>query len=207
LAGSTAALANAGTHAALFAALYAQLWVVYAKRPFAGPEQVLAYLGRYTHRIALTNNRLVSLDDETVRFRYPDYAAGNRRKVMALDAHEFIRRYLLHVLPKGFMRIRHHGLLGNRAKRYNLAQARTASNAPRPAAMNRTAAHDPPPRDRSTRQRSRTASPMRAALTTFQPSAIVKRIAIGHWTPIRAPHAPRHPRLLLPLPQPGAPRL
>jgi hypothetical protein len=133
VAGSTTALANARSRAALFAALRARPWVVYAKRPFAGPEQVLAYLGRYTHRIALTNNRLVSLDQHTVRFRYKDYAAGNRRKVMTLDAQEFIRRYLLHVLPKGFMRIRHYGLLGNRAKRYKLAQARTALNAPRPA--------------------------------------------------------------------------
>lgn len=132
LAGSSAALAEAGNRVALFAALRAQPWVVYAKRPFAGPEQVLNYLGRYTHRIALTNNRLVSLDDETVRFRYQDYASGNRRKVMALEAHEFIRRYLTHVLPKGFMRIRHYGLLGNRAKRYQLAQARAALNVPRP---------------------------------------------------------------------------
>jgi hypothetical protein len=132
LAGSTTALADAATRAALFAALRTQPWVVYAKRPFAGPEQVLQYLGRYTHRIALTNSRLVSLDDETVRFRYKDYAAGNHRKVMTLDAQEFIRRYLLHVLPKGFMRIRHYGLNGNRGKHHQLAQARAALNVPRP---------------------------------------------------------------------------
>jgi len=134
LAGSTTALADAGPRAALFAALYACPWVVYTKAPFAGPSQVLQYLGRYTHRIALTNNRLVSLDDEAVRFRYKDYAAGNRRKVIALDAQEFIRRYLTHVLPKGFMRIRHYGLNGNRAKRHKLAQARAAldDRAPEP---------------------------------------------------------------------------
>jgi hypothetical protein len=131
LAGSTTAWADTGHRAALFAALHTQPWVVYAKRPFAGPEQVLQYLGRYTHRIALTNSRLVSLDDETVRFRYQDYACGNRRKVMTLEAQEFIRRYLTHVLPKGFMRIRHYGLLGNRAKRHQLARARAALNAPR----------------------------------------------------------------------------
>ena len=130
LAGSTADLADAGSRAALFAALRAQPWVVYAKRPFAGPGQVLQYLGRYTHRIALTNSRLVSLDDETVRFRYKDYACGNRRKTMSLEAQEFIRRYLTHVLPKGFMRIRHYGLLGNRAKRHKLSAARAALNAP-----------------------------------------------------------------------------
>ena len=132
LARSTAALADARRRAALFAALHARPWVVYAKRPFAGPEQVLAYLGRYTHRIALTNSRLLSLDDHTVRFRYKDYASANRRKVMALDAQEFIRRYLRHVLPKGFMRIRHYGLLGNRAKHHKLARARAALAAPRP---------------------------------------------------------------------------
>jgi len=133
LGGSTALLADAARRAAFFTDLYAQPWVVYAKRPFAGPEHVLQYLGRYTHRIALTNNRLISLDDQAVRFHYKDYTHGNRRKVMTLDAQEFIRRYLLHVLPKGFMRIRHYGLLGNRAKRHKLAQARTALNAPRPA--------------------------------------------------------------------------
>jgi hypothetical protein len=132
LAGSTAALADAGSRAALFAALRAQPWVVYAKRPFAGPGQVLQYLGRYTHRIALTNNRLLSLDDETVRFRYKDYACGNRRKTMSLEAQEFIRRYLTHVLPHGFMRIRHYGLNGNRGKHHKLAQARAALNVPRP---------------------------------------------------------------------------
>lgn len=132
LRGVTAALAEAPHRAALFAVLRAQPWVVYAKRPFAGPEQVLQYLGRYTHRIALTNSRLVSLEDQTVRFRYRDYAAGNRRRVMALGAQEFIRRYLLHVLPKRFMRIRHYGLLGNRAKRHKLAKARAALNAPQP---------------------------------------------------------------------------
>ena len=130
LAGSTSALAGAGKRAGLFADLYAQPWVGYAKRPFAGPEQVLAYLGRYTHRIALTNNRLLSFDDHAVRFRYKDYAAGGRRKVMTLDAQEFIRRYLLHVLPTGFTRIRHYGLNANRAKRHRLAQARAALNAP-----------------------------------------------------------------------------
>ena len=132
LAASTAALAEARHRAAFFAALRAQAWVVYAKRPFAGPEQVLQYLGRYTHRIALTNNRLVSLSETEVRFRYKDYAHGNRRKVMALDAPEFLRRFLLHVLPRGFMRIRHYGLLGNRAKRHQLARARDALNCPSP---------------------------------------------------------------------------
>lgn len=135
LAGSSAAFAAARSRVALLAALRAQPWVVYAKRPFAGPEQVLQYLGRYTHRIALTNNRLLSLSETEVRFRYKDYASGSRRKTMSLEAQEFIRRYLLHVLPKGFMRIRHYGLLGNRAKRHQLAQARAALNAPPPQSV------------------------------------------------------------------------
>jgi hypothetical protein len=130
LAGSSARFTDARHRVALFTALHTQPWVVYAKRPFAGPDQVLQYLGRYTHRIALTNNRLVSLGEDSVRFRYKDYTHGNRRKVMALDAHEFIRRYLTHVLPRGFMRIRHYGLNANRAKRHKLGAARAALDAP-----------------------------------------------------------------------------
>ena len=105
-------------------------WVVYAKRPFAGPAQVLDYLGRYTHRVAISNHRLVSCNDIEVRFRYKDYAHGNRRKVMTLTPAEFLRRFLLHVLPTGFMRIRHYGILANRAKREKLAAARTALDHP-----------------------------------------------------------------------------
>jgi hypothetical protein len=105
-------------------------WVVYAKQPFGGPQQVLDYLGRYTHRVALSNNRLVNLEHKQVSFRYKDYAHGNRRKVLTLEAGEFIRRFLLHVLPRGFMRIRHYGILANRAKRLKLAQARTALDHP-----------------------------------------------------------------------------
>jgi hypothetical protein len=111
-------------------------WVVYAKPPFGGPAQVLDYLGRYTHRVAISNHRLVSCTDTEVRFRYRDYAHGNRRKVMTLASAEFIRRFLLHVLPSGFMRIRHYGILANHTKRAKLAAARTALDippAPQPA--------------------------------------------------------------------------
>ena len=124
--GSTSALAEPCERVRFVAGLRAKPWVVYAKRPFAGPEQVLDYLGRYTHRVAIANNRLLSVTDTEVRFRYQDYAHGNRRKVMTLDAQEFIRRFLLHVLPSGFMRIRHYGLLANRAKGVKLAAARAA---------------------------------------------------------------------------------
>ena len=127
-----AALVKLTVQAPLPAALRAKPWVVYAKRPFAGPEQVLEYLGRYTHRTAISNERLVSLEAESVRFRYKDYAHGNRRKVMQLEAVEFLRRFALHVVPRGFNRIRHYGLLANRSKRALLAQARAALDAPAP---------------------------------------------------------------------------
>ncbi len=118
----------------LLAALRAKPWLVYAKRPFAGPQQVLEYLGRYTHRTAISNERLLSAEGDSVRFRYKDYAHGARRKVMRLEGVEFLRRFALHVLPHGFNRIRHYGLLANRNKRSLLAQARTALATPTPSA-------------------------------------------------------------------------
>ena len=89
-------------------------WFVYAKPPFGGPAHVLRYLGRYTHRIAISNHRLTSFDGEKVTFRWRDYAHGNKQRLMTLDAVEFLRRFFLHVLPKGFVRIRRYGLLSNR---------------------------------------------------------------------------------------------
>jgi hypothetical protein len=130
LAGSTAALANSGAQRTLLSDLRKHPWVVYAKRPFAGPEPVLQYLGRYTHRTAISNERLLSTHAQTVRFRYKDYAHGDRRKVMELPAGEFLRRFTLHVLPTGFNRIRHYGLLANRNKRRLLCAARQALHAP-----------------------------------------------------------------------------
>ena len=99
-------------------------WVVYSKRPFAGPEQVLAYLGRYTHRIAISNNRLLSIDEGKVRFRWKDYRNGDRIATMTLSAEEFIRRFLLHVLPDGFQRIRYYGFLANRYREAKLTRCR-----------------------------------------------------------------------------------
>ena len=101
-------------------------WVVYAKRPFAGPAAVLAYLSRYTHRVAISNQRLLALDERGVTFRWKDYRAKGktRYKTMTLSADEFMRRFLLHVLPGGFHRIRHYGLLANAGRRENLARAR-----------------------------------------------------------------------------------
>jgi hypothetical protein len=100
--------------------------VVYAKPPFTGPEAVLAYLSRYTHRVAISNHRLLAFDETGVTFRYKDYRCDGpeRQRVMTLAAHEFIRRFLLHVLPRGFHRIRHYGLLASSARKANIARAR-----------------------------------------------------------------------------------
>lgn len=99
-------------------------WVVYAKRPFAGPQQVLDYVGRYTHRVAISNNRLLDIEKDQVRFRWKDYRTGDQNKVMTLSADEFIRRFLLHVLPSGLQRIRYYGLLGNRYRQEKLERCR-----------------------------------------------------------------------------------
>jgi hypothetical protein len=124
--GAHAGLAEAQAFAAFLAPLKRCEWVVYAKQPFAGPEQVLAYLSRYTHRIAISNRRLVSADASTVSFKYKDYRVDGpeRFEVMTLATGEFIRRFLSHVLPKGFHRIRHYGLLANGQRADNVAKAR-----------------------------------------------------------------------------------
>jgi hypothetical protein len=99
-------------------------WVVYAKKPFGSPQAVLDYLGRYTHRVALSNDRIVKVENGEVTLSYRDRKDGDRKKTMTLEAQEFIRRFLLHVLPDGFMRIRHFGFLANRSKKQALAQCR-----------------------------------------------------------------------------------
>ena len=128
--GEHAALADAGTFARWLAPLRQCEWVVYAKRPFAGPAAVLAYLSRYTHRVAISNSRLLAMDERGVTFRWKDYRAKGRtrHKTMTLGAEEFMRRFLLHVLPGGFHRIRHYGLLANGARTANLALARELLN-------------------------------------------------------------------------------
>ena len=99
-------------------------WVVYAKAPFAGPQQVLDYVGRYTHRVAISNHRLLDIDAGHVRFQWKDYRNKGQQKAMTLSAEEFIRRFLLHALPDGFQRIRYYGLLGNRYRQQKLARCR-----------------------------------------------------------------------------------
>jgi hypothetical protein len=107
-------------------------WVVYAKQPLGGPAQVLEYLGRYTHRVAISNDRILSMTGNTVCFRMRDSANGNRKKVVRMEAGEFIGRFLQHILPKGFKRIRHYGLIGPAHKAAKLAAARVALGAPVP---------------------------------------------------------------------------
>ena len=130
--GAHAALADTAAFTAWLAPLRQCEWVVYAKRPFAGPAAVLAYLARYTHRVAIANSRLITLDARGVTFKWKDYRAKGRTKykTMTLSATEFMRRFLLHVLPSGFHRIRHYGLIANAGRRDNLAKARELLNVP-----------------------------------------------------------------------------
>jgi hypothetical protein len=137
--GALAGLASSTAFAQQVAALRRLDWVVYAKRPFGGPEQVLAYLGRYTHRIAISNSRLIKLEDGQVSFRWRDYRHHDKVKMMMLAADEFIRRFLLHSLPDGFHRIRHYGFLANGHRAAKLARCRQLLATPPPA--------PPPPTD------------------------------------------------------------
>jgi hypothetical protein len=133
--GSAAYLADRRSFLRHLSPVRKKRWVVYAKAPFAGPEAVLAYLSRYTHRVAIANSRLIRLDESGVTFRYKDYRRDgtDRRQVMTLSAHEFIRRFLLHVLPRGFHRIRHYGLLAGSARKASLALARELLNVAAPS--------------------------------------------------------------------------
>ena len=136
--GEMAALASPAAFEALCRQARRIQWVVFVKPPFGGPEQVLKYLARYTHRVAISNRRLLSMEDGRVTFQYKDYADGNRIKVMTLEATEFIRRFLLHILPNGFVRIRQFGFLANRARRKRLALCRAllgAAAAPKKVAV------------------------------------------------------------------------
>ncbi len=122
--GRWAELADGPAFARWLRPLYEKEWVVYAKPPWGGPEQVLKYLARYTHRVAISNQRLLSLAEGRVTFRYKDYADGQRSKAMTLSAEEFLRRFVQHVLPKGFVKIRHYGLLANRHREDKLRRCR-----------------------------------------------------------------------------------
>ncbi len=132
--GNQATLADATAFKAHLAPLWKAEWVVYAKRPFGGPEAVLAYLSRYTHRVAIANSRLVAFNDSGVTFKWKDYRAKQQRraKLMTLAVDEFIRRFLIHVLPSGFHRIRHYGLFANGGRAVNIARARQLLRVPEP---------------------------------------------------------------------------
>jgi hypothetical protein len=131
-----AGLADKRTFKRFIAPLRRIKWVIYCKAPFAGPEQVLRYLSRYTHRVAISNRRLIAADDGAIAFRWKDYRVNGpgRCKTMRLHPHEFIRRFLMHVLPKGFHRIRHYGLFANAKRAEHIATARTLLNVAPPAA-------------------------------------------------------------------------
>ena len=170
--------------AAHLAPLKRKNWFVYAKPPFAGPEAVLAYLARYTHRVAISNSRLISLDERGVTFHYKDYRRNERARyrTMTLSAHEFIRRFLLHVLPKGFHRIRHYGLLASATCKKNIARARELIAMPVPVT-------DPPvERDE--------ADPAAGAAADHRPPCPCcggRMIIVGTFERAAAPRAPPSP--------------
>ena len=140
--GASQPLATDVAFRALLRSLYRQPWVVYAKPPFGSPAHVLHYLARYTHRVAISNHRLVAVTDDTVSFRWKDYRHGSQMRTLTLDVDEFLRRFLLHVLPKRFVRIRYFGFLASRCRTRELAQCRRRSPSPRRRRPNRS----PPPR-------------------------------------------------------------
>jgi hypothetical protein len=179
--GEHQALEAPGAFAAFLKPLRQIDWVVYAKRPFAGPQAVLAYLSRYTHRVAIANSRLIAVDDQGVTFKWKDYRAKGRCRYghMTLPVAEFMRRFLLHILPLGFHRIRHYGLLANAARRENLARARALLAAPlspliaAPVLASEDVAHDTP------------ADNARPCPCCGAPLIIIETFARGH-----APRAP-----------------
>jgi hypothetical protein len=176
--GEHAALADARAFKAWLAPLRKSEWVVYAKRPFAGPQAVLSYLSRYTHRVAISNSRLLAMDERGVTFRWKDYRAKGttRHKAMTLSPQEFMRRFLLHVLPGGFHRVRHYGLLANSNRRDNLAQARKLLGA------------TPPPSDESANDAS--AAPAPTFVCAHCGHAMVVLQILSRDNSIRAPPAP-----------------
>ncbi len=139
LGGTMADLADPHVWAGLRDRLYRKNWMVYAKRPFGGPKQVFSYLGRYTHRVAITNHRIEDISGDSVRFSYRDYVDEGRKKTLQLTAVEFLRRFLLHTLPKGFVRIRHYGLYAGSNVKTKLASAQALlapeDSAPRQAGI------------------------------------------------------------------------
>lgn len=176
-----AALQDAGAFARYLAPAAAAEWVVYAKPPFGGPEQVLAYLGRYTHRVAIANSRLIEFNNSEVAFQWKDYRHESKQKVMRLPVGEFVRRFLLHVLPSGFQRIRHFGLLANRTRELKLQRCRDLLNTPTPAA-----AFDDDPEDYRDRYQRLTGMSLRDCPQCKHG----QMICIDTWLPAASPRGP-----------------
>jgi uncharacterized protein (DUF983 family) len=174
-------LGDPGAFAALMKTCRKIEWVVYSKPPFGGPQQVLDYLGRYTHRVAISNDRRVRLEDGQVTFRWKDYRAGNKQKLMTLDAGEFIRRYLLHVLPRGFVRIRHFGWLANAQREQKLALCRKLLGV-EPAEQQQQASADA--------LETSSASLMAASFTICPACGEGRMTVIEAISPMRAPYQP-----------------
>jgi hypothetical protein len=181
----------------LLRSLRAREWAVYAKPPFGGPAQVLAYLGRYTHRVAISNHRLLKLENGQVTFSWKDYARGNQQRSMTLKTDEFIRRFLLHVLPRGFQRLRQFGLLANRQRRHKLALCRKLLGDP----AGQTVFLQPLPRDYQSLYQTLTGHSLKQCpacragtmkLTQSLaplPGAVVHYARHHHHTPLPAPQA------------------
>ena len=168
----------------LLAAAYRTEWVVYAKPPFGGPEQVLKYLARYTHRVAISNDRLISLTDGRVSFRWKNYAQGSQQQTMTLSAVEFLRRFLTHVLPRGFVRIRYYGWLANSRRQANLARCRELLGAQPPVVE--PSAPEPTPAETE-------------AASAFDPAQCT-HCGLGHWQRVwEAPRPCRAALFALPL--------
>ena len=152
-------------------------WVVYAKRPFAGPQQVLDYVGRYTHRVAISNNRLLDIEAGQVRFQWKDYRDKGQQKTMTLSAEEFIRRFLLHVLPDGFQRIRYYGFLGNRYRQEKLARCRQLLGMAAPV---EAPSESPSPEDYRDRHEQLTGSSLRECPICHRGRMIVVETLTSH---------------------------
>jgi hypothetical protein len=168
--GSLAHLNDPRAFAAYLRMSYDTDWVVYAKPPFGGPTQVLKYLARYTHRVAISNHRLLAIEDGCVRFLWKDYAHGNKTKAMTLDASEFIRRFLLHVLPKGFVRIRYYGFLANASRAAMLTLCRALTDTPSPTKNSEADdPADPPSGDEGTNLRCPACKKGRLTITILVP--------------------------------------
>ena len=169
--GALAPLAERAAFEVLLESVGRREWVVYAKPPFGGPRQVLKYLGRYTHRVAISNHRLVALEDGRVTFQYKDYRLGGLPRTMTLEADEFIRRFLLHVLPKGFKRIRQYGFLANRVRAEQLDRCRRllgVSAAVRPASDQADSLEDAPGGERLTSEPVRCPACQRGSLRRIE---------------------------------------